>query len=341
MTHRFPIKEIALQSGLSTATVDRVLNGRAHVSAQTKARVAAALSELEGQEAQLSARGRRMFVDVVVEAPKRFSSEVRAALEAELPGLGPAVLRPRFAFGEEMSEPVMVAHLDRILKRGSQGVLLKARDLPGVRRQLRRFNQRGIPVVTLVTDLPGAARLGYVGLDNSQAGQVAAYLIAGALKGQAGSVLMTKSQHSFFGEVEREAAFARELENRAPGLRLIDASGGAGLNRSTRETVQAALRGVSDLKGVYSMGGGNGAILQEIAATGQVAEVFVAHDLDRDNRQLLRAERLSYVLHHDLRRDLRQGFQQIMGFHGLMPDPGSSGLSEIQVLTPLNMSGKA
>ena len=104
MTHRFPIKEIALQSGLSTATVDRVLNARAHVSAQTKARVAAALSELEGQEAQLSARGRRMFVDVVVEAPKRFSSEVRAALEAELPGLGPAVLRPRFAFGEEMSE---------------------------------------------------------------------------------------------------------------------------------------------------------------------------------------------------------------------------------------------
>ena len=54
MTHRFPIKEIALQAGLSTATVDRVLNGRAHVSAQTKARVAAAVGELEGQEAQLS-----------------------------------------------------------------------------------------------------------------------------------------------------------------------------------------------------------------------------------------------------------------------------------------------
>ncbi|MGB4111442.1 MAG: LacI family DNA-binding transcriptional regulator, partial [Yoonia sp.] len=35
MTHRFPIKEIAAQAGLSTATVDRVINMRPNVSAQT------------------------------------------------------------------------------------------------------------------------------------------------------------------------------------------------------------------------------------------------------------------------------------------------------------------
>ena len=337
MTHRFPIKEIALQSGLSTATVDRVLNGRAHVSAQTRARVTAAIGELEGQEAQLAARGRRMFVDVVVDAPVRFSSEVRAAAEAELASLGPAVLRPRFAFGEEMSEATLSDHLQRILKRGSQGVLLKARDLPSVRQALRRFQARKIPVVTLVTDLPGAARLGYVGLDNAQAGRIAAYLIARSLDDASGAVLMTKSNRNFFGEVERETAFAAELADRAPGLRLIDASGGAGLNRSTRETVAAALRGVRALRAVYSMGGGNAAILDQIAAAGLSAEVFIAHDLDRDNRQLLRAERLSFVLHHDLRRDLRQGFQQIMSFHGLMPDPGTIRLSEIQVLTPMNL----
>ena len=45
MTHRFPIKEIALQAGLSTATVDRVMNGRAHVSPQTRRRVEDAIAE--------------------------------------------------------------------------------------------------------------------------------------------------------------------------------------------------------------------------------------------------------------------------------------------------------
>jgi LacI family transcriptional regulator len=73
MTHRFPLKEIARQAGLSLATVERAIHGRAHVSPQAKARVSAALGELEAQEAQLSARGRRMFFDVVVDAPDRFS----------------------------------------------------------------------------------------------------------------------------------------------------------------------------------------------------------------------------------------------------------------------------
>ena len=73
MTHRFPIKEVARQAGLGTATVDRVLNDRAHVSPQTRLRVSAAIEELKAQEAQLAARGRRVFFDFVVEAPSRFS----------------------------------------------------------------------------------------------------------------------------------------------------------------------------------------------------------------------------------------------------------------------------
>ena len=96
MTHRFPIKEIALQAGLSTATVDRVINDRPNVSAQTRARVAAALKELETQEAQLAAKGRRLFFDVVVEAPDRFAREIRAATDRILPLMGGAVIRPRF-----------------------------------------------------------------------------------------------------------------------------------------------------------------------------------------------------------------------------------------------------
>ena len=85
MKHPFPLKEIALQSGLSLATVDRALHGRAHVSAQTSRRVQAAIVELTRQEGQLAARGRRMFIDIVVEAPRRFSDELRWAANQVLP----------------------------------------------------------------------------------------------------------------------------------------------------------------------------------------------------------------------------------------------------------------
>ena len=66
MTHRFPIKEIAAQAGISTATVDRAINNRSHVSPQTQARVKRALQELENQEILLSSTGRRFFFDFII-----------------------------------------------------------------------------------------------------------------------------------------------------------------------------------------------------------------------------------------------------------------------------------
>lgn len=178
MTHRFPIKEIARQAGLSTATVDRVLNERAHVSPQTKLRVTTAIEELRAQEAQLAARGRRLFFDFVVEAPSRFSREVKAAAEAVLPQIGTAVCRPRFLLQEIMEEDEVVGALKRIMKRGSHGVCLKARDTARIRKAVKKLTAAKIPVVTLVTDVRDADRLAYVGLDNAGAGRTAAYLIS-------------------------------------------------------------------------------------------------------------------------------------------------------------------
>lgn len=49
---------------------------------------------------------------------------------------------------------------------------------------------------------------------------------------------------------------------------------------------------------MYSIGGGNLAIVEAFAATGRTYSVFLAHDLDHDNTRLLRAGRISAVLHH-------------------------------------------
>ena len=89
MRHQFSLKEIALQSGLSLATVDRALHGRAYVSAQSARRVQTAMAELAQQEGQLAARGRRMFVDIVVEAPRRFSDELRPCRAPRLASVQP------------------------------------------------------------------------------------------------------------------------------------------------------------------------------------------------------------------------------------------------------------
>jgi LacI family transcriptional regulator len=67
--------------------------------------------------------------------------------------------------------------------------------------------------------------------------------------------------------------------------------------------------------------------------------VFIGHDLDHDNTRLLRDGRLSAVLHHDLRQDMRRACQIIMQAHKALPGPVLSWPSNIQVITPYNVPG--
>lgn len=337
MTHRFPLKEIARQSGLSTATIDRAINGRAHVSPQTKARVAAAISELKGQEAQLSARGRRMFFDFVIEAPDRFSREVKRAAEDVLPRIGIAVCRPRFVMHEIMSEADVLQVLTRIAKRGSHGVCLKVRDVPVVRAAVDELVAAGIPVITLVTDLTATKRIAYVGLDNQSAGETAAYLISKTVGDASGTILTSRSNDRFLGEEERAAAFKLTLKRLCPMLRVVDVSSASAAIPEASSVLHGASEHLRHLCAVYSMGGGNHSLLKALEQNGLRPDIFIAHDLDKDNRALIKEGRLSFVLHHDLGVDLKNVFHAFLYYHKLTPDPLVEAISNVQVVTPQNV----
>ncbi|MFI6492543.1 substrate-binding domain-containing protein [Streptomyces sp. NPDC050564] len=296
-----------------------------------------AIKDLDRQRTQVRLGGRTFMIDIVMQAPQRFSAAVREALEAELPSLRPAVVRSRFHFRQTGPSVDLVATLDKIAKRGSQGVILKAPDLPEVGAAVGRLVEAGIPVVTLVTDLPSSARMAYVGIDNRAAGATAAYLLGQWLGSRPGNVLTTISRGSFRGEEEREMGFRGAMRVAHPQRSLVEVTDSDGLDATQRDLVLEALERDESMVAVYSMGGGNLATLDAFDALGRTCAVFIAHDLDHDNTRLLRERRLSAVLHHDLRQDVRRACQSVMRAHKALPDDGLSLPSAIQVVTPYNM----
>lgn len=342
MTGEHRIRDIAEQAGLSAATVDRVLHHRPGISPQAVRAVERAMVELDRQQTQLRLGARTLLLDLVMQAPARFSSTVCRALEAELPAARPATVRARFHLRESADPVAAVTVLDSLGVRGrtSHGVLLKAPDHPDVAEAVQRLAARGIPVVTLVTDVHASRRIAYVGLDNAAAGATAAYLLAHWLRTSGTQVLITLSRSTFFGELERAEACESMLRRIDPGRVVKVVTDTDGLDATLGARVRVELAAESRIGAVYSVGGGNRAIVGAFAEAGRSCEAFVAHDLDEDNVALLREGVVSVVLNHDLRADMRQAIRQVLRHYRLHPGAPTSRPANVEVITPHNVPAR-
>jgi LacI family transcriptional regulator len=282
----------------------------------------------------------------VMEAPERFSRIVRETLGTAMRRAHPAVFRARDHLAETWSVTELVAVLDGIARRDSHGVLLKAPDVPEVNAAVTRLMARGIPVVTLVTDLKGGPAHAYVGLDNQRAGETAAYLMAQWLPPNAADaeVLVSSSGQRFQGEDERIQAFMQTLAAVRPRCTVHVLDNGRGLHGPTAASVGRLLAASPAVSAVYSVGGANRAILDAFDAAARPCRPFIGHDLDADNLALLRTGQLSAVLHHDLHHDLHMACLHVMQAQGVVSGSvlGASGASEVirsnvEVITPYNL----
>ncbi|MFS2221773.1 LacI family DNA-binding transcriptional regulator [Pantoea sp. B65] len=334
---KFSIKQIAAQSGVSKATVDRALHQRGSVHPQTERRIAQGIRDLELQHRVSLASGRTLPIDIVLHTPERFSQLVTEALLSQISSFAPFRLALRFHIFEQIS----VSGLQRLLLRcsaDSYGVLLKASDEVPLNQAVAELLKLRVPVVTLVTDLPHSMRIRYVGMENHNAGRTAAYLLARWLEPAPQSVAVVLSSDGFRGEEQRVDGFCEALQQLAPQLRVRRVSGGYGVNQLTLPQIEQALVQHQDIHAVYSVGGANTAIIDAFNQAQRRLKVFIAHDLDAENRQLLRQGKLDAVIDHDLRQDARSAFQAILQFHGfLAPEEEPGHFSRVNVVTPYNV----
>ena len=126
---------------------------------------------------------------------------------------------------ERLPKLAPLALADRIaaLRGASDGIALVGLDHPAVREALCGISARGVPVLTIASDVQHVPGRQYVGIDNSHAGRLAG-LLAGRFLGAAASskVALLSGSLAYRGHQEREMGFRQILNEEFPNLQLVE-----------------------------------------------------------------------------------------------------------------------
>ena len=313
---RATIEDVADAAGVSVATVDRVLNGRAAVRPKTVERVEKAIRLLNYQSDRLAARLARAkeyrFCFILPEGSNAYMTLLADAVREEALRMAQEKVVIDLRHTDVFSAEVLGQTLDQISGL-YDGVAAVALDHPRVRESINALCERGVAVVTLVSDVPGSRRTHYVGIDNAAAGRTAATLMGRYLAGRTGKVGLIAGSLSLRDHVERQFGFEQVMLHEYSGLTLLPVREGRDDWQIVQGVAAQLLHDHPDLIGLYNVGAGTRGIVAALEAAGRQRKVvYIAHELTDESRRALIDGTIDIVINQDAGHEVRSAIRVLM-----------------------------
>lgn len=344
MANPLTISQIAEAAGVSTATVDRVLNDRPGVNPATVTKVREAIAALGGGTPTrgrprtssnyrfgfVLPAARRGFFDQVDRVIAQTAGEFRHTHITEVTHRLPVVDINHFA-----AELTKLSELD--------GVALIAPDLPPVKLAINELVRAGVHVVTLFSDVPGSMRATAIGADNRAAGRTAGLLIGNSLPhaasgGRTCALLSPATRYA--AEIDRRIGFQQVMEERFPEAEVLRLFEMPEADDAAYEFAREAFASVAgELAAVYNVGPGSFGVaraLNELKA--ERAPMFVANDLLEVHRTMLISGALSYVINQDVYYTVSTASRVLRGLCDGVRGALSVGNPRVEILTAENLA---
>lgn len=289
------IVDIARLAGVSTATVDRVLNRRPGVRAATAQKVLKAAAELDylldEDLKDVAVQKPLRLVFLLPQGTNRFLGMLGRLIGEAGPLMASFNAKCRVEYIRSFSPEILARSLVAE-SRSADGIAFMALEHPAVREAVNSLAERGVPTVTLISDILNSRRAAYVGLDNRSSGRTAGYLIARFIGSRPASgtakVAMIAGSLSYRAHVEREMGFLHLFEEMFPQIQVVGLREGHDDEAQNYRQTRALLAQHPDLAGIYNIGGAAAGIAKALKEARREQDVvFIGHGLTQDTRALL------------------------------------------------------
>lgn len=298
---RVTVSDLAAAAGVSVATVDRVLNGRARVREETVRKVHDAAKEL-GYHATNAIRHRMMAarpdfrLGLILQKPRQaFYKEVSDIFEAEARNCLRRDIHITAKFTESTNPSELAEHLRSMINR-VDAVAATGLDHHEVTSAVSDLRAAGIPTFSMLSDFAQGVRESYLGTNNLKVGRTAGWLIS-KIAAKPGEVGIFIGGTRFHGHELRETGFRSYFRDTTSNFVLLDPQINLETRQLTYEATISLLEKRPELVGLYVAGGGmEGAIsaIRELRKPGEV--VLLVNELTPDSRKGLQDGTVTIVI---------------------------------------------
>jgi LacI family transcriptional regulator len=326
-------QDIATHAGVGSATVERVLNGRGSVRAETAMKVVAAARALDWP-GRLPERHRGLLrIDVLLVRPDTaFFARLARAFQRIGATLDRAV-QLNITFVDE-ADPTAIAtriakaHLPRA------ALIVATPDTPAIAAALRGVMAKGLPVVQVVSRAVPEAP--FVGIDNRAAGRMAGLLVTRMCRRQQGRVLAICHSGAYQVHRERVQGFSDYFAATPSDLHFSYTAFGQDHPDQTSRHLRETLRDWPDLAAIYNVGGANEAVFEVLSHT-RPDVFFVGHELTDHSAAALRSGVADVMLDQMPEAQARRAVDLLLGQLGLTDTPTDNPPIRFTTVTAANI----
>jgi LacI family transcriptional regulator len=310
------LKDIAREAGVSVATLDRVLHGRAGVREDTARRVRETIDRHGFRPfaagAELAKGRSSKFAFVMPEGSNVFMSMILQHI-AEMSGWLTARRASVETTKTNVFNPVELTRTLESLAGRYDGVAVVALDHQSVRAAIDDLVAGGIYVVTLVSDVPGSRRHRYIGIDNVAAGRTAGSLMGRFVRSGAGKIGVIAGSQSLRDHAERIFGFNQVMSLEYPQLSILSPVEGNDHDGESEALMMRLIADHPDLLGVYNVGAGTPGVAKAISDAGRESTMtFIGHDLTNVTRKCLLRGVMDAVVAQDAGHEARSALRVLL-----------------------------
>lgn len=276
---RVTLADVATLSGVGSATVDRVLNERGNVSDSVRKRVLDAARELGLRRILPSTHHRHVRVNVILARPERpLITRMANEFRRQSMRLDRSITIHRTLLKYESPEAISEA----MGRDGFDAVIVDAPDHPLIHARIEELSRQGRPVVTIISDVPGAPRLAYAGTDHYKAGRSAGFFLGRMTPARQppGKVIVLCHHIGFQAHAERIRGLAEHLAEEVPHLELAEIVRGGDDPVLSEVLLKEAFQRHPETTCIYNAGAGNRGVVGAIrSGILRHRPIFVGHEL--------------------------------------------------------------